>query len=159
MVFEQIIGALDLILSPVTILPPYLSLFIVSVFLTILILVLGRVFTNRKLIKEVKDRMEQIRENLTQAQKEGKTDVANEHLKELMKVNNTYMKQTFKLLIISLVIISLFWPWMKFRYEGLTVAALPFSLPVIGTQLGWIGWYILVSFTIGWVLRKVLGDD
>jgi uncharacterized membrane protein (DUF106 family) len=159
---EQITGMLvngfNLIFSPLFAFSPIVSLLIVSSFLTILVLGLNRVVTNRKLIKEIKDRMEQVRENLTAAQKIGDKENVNKLLAEMMSVNNTYMRQTFKAMIVSLVVIALFLPWLRYKYEGMTVATLPFTLPFIGNSLSWIYWYILVSFSIGWVVGKFLGD-
>jgi len=159
---EQITGMLvntfNLIFSPLFVFSPIVSLLIVSSFLTVLVLGLNRVVTNRKLIKEIKDKMEQVRENLTAAQKIGDKENVNKLLAEMMSVNNTYMKQTFKAMIVSLVVLALFLPWLRYKYEGMAIATLPFTLPFIGNSLSWIYWYILVSFSIGWVVGKLLGD-
>ncbi|MFP4045465.1 MAG: EMC3/TMCO1 family protein [Candidatus Aenigmatarchaeota archaeon] len=34
---------------------------------------------------------------------------------------------------------------------------LPFSLPMVGNSLGWLGWYILIALASGQVFRKLLG--
>jgi uncharacterized membrane protein (DUF106 family) len=53
----------------------------------------------------------------------------------------------------------LFLPWLNYTYEAKVVASLPFDVPFIGHELSWILWYVLVSFTIGWVIRKLFGFD
>lgn len=136
----------------------HVSLFLISIFLTVLVLLVNRLAVNRKLMKEIKERITEIRENLTKAQKEGNAEDTNKFFSELMKNYNQYLKLNFKALIISLAIIAIFFPWMKYKYEGLTIANLPFSLPVIGSSLNWIMWYILVSFAIGWVIKKLFGE-
>ena len=83
----------------------------------------------------------------------------NRFLNDLMKTNNDYMKQTFKTMIISLVIISLFLPWLANHYAISQVAKLPFNLPVIGAKMTWIYWYALVSLMAGWVARKIFGAE
>lgn len=103
--------------------------------------------------------MEDIRESLTQAQKDGNKEEVSKFLAEMMKMNSQYMKQTFKALIISMIVLALFLPWLTHTYGGSVVAALPFSLPLIGSNLTWIYWYILVSVSIGWVVRKLLEAD
>ena len=153
-----IIGTIDVIFSPLAALNPMVSLLIVSALLTFLVLGLNRVVTNRKLIKEIKDKMQEVRDNLNAAQKIGDKENINKHLAEMMKMNNTYMKQTFKAMIISLVVLGLFLPWLRYRYDGVAVANLPFTLPFIGSSLNWLYWYVLVSFSIGWVAGKFLGD-
>jgi uncharacterized membrane protein (DUF106 family) len=37
------------------------------------------------------------------------------------------------------------------------IVYLPFSLPFLGANLGWLGWYIFLSITITTLLRKLLG--
>lgn len=159
MVIETIAAALDLVLTPITIFPMYISVLLVAALITVLIMGLNRLFINRTVIKEIKKRMEEIREQLTQAQKIGDKENTSKFLNELMKTNSQYMKHTFKTLIISLIVISLFLPWLSFKYEGLAVAQLPFALPIIGTSLTWLYWYILVSLSVGWLLRKLLGSE
>lgn len=154
----MVINVFNIVFSPLSAFSPIVSLLIVSAFLTTLVLCVNRVVVNRKLIKEIKDRMQQVRDNLTAAQKMGDKENVNKFLAEMMNVNNIYMKQTFKTMIVSLVLIGLFLPWLKYKYGGMVVATLPFTLPFIGNSLSWVYWYILVSFTIGWVLGKVLGD-
>jgi len=160
---EQLINVLNIIFSPLMVFKPHISLLIVSSIITVLVILLNRVFVNDKLVKEIKQKMENIREQLTRAQKEGNTEEANKFLSEMMKTNSEMMKHTFKGLIVSLVILSLFLPWIKNTYEvtykGVAVAKLPFTLPFIGSNLDWIIWYVLVSLTIGWVFRKMIGAD
>ena len=153
-----VINAINVIFSPLSVFSPIISLLIVSSLLTVLVLGLNRIVTNRKLIKEIKDKMQDVREKLTAAQKAGDKENANKFLAEMMNINNRYMKQTFKAMIVSLVVLGLFLPWLKYKYDGMTVAILPFSLPLIGSSLSWIYWYILVSFAVGWVAGKFLGD-
>jgi uncharacterized membrane protein (DUF106 family) len=160
---EQLINAFDAIFLPLMVLKPHISLIIISAFVTVLVLLINKAFVNTKLIKEIKQKMENIREQLTRAQKEGNTEEANKFLSEMMKTNSEMMRHSFKGMIISLVVLSLFLPWIKHTYEvtykGVAVAKLPFTLPYIGSSLDWILWYILVSLTIGWVIRKLLGVD
>ncbi len=163
MFHEQItaimISALNLIFGPVTIFQPHISLAILSVVLTLFVVLVGRLITRKSIIAEIRAKLEDLRVKLAQAQKEGKKDTANQLLGELMKVNSQYMKHSFKMLIISLVVISMFIPWASHTYEGQTVAALPFAVPFIGSSLSWIYWYVLISFSVGWIIRKLFGFE
>lgn len=155
---EQIISALDFLFLPLTFFQNHISILLISILLTTIIFVINRLFVNKNLVNETKRKMEEIRESLTQAQKEGNKENIEKFLNELMKTNTQYMRQTFKTLIISLIIISFFLPWLNYRYQGLTVAALPFNLPLIGSSLNWLYWYILISLAVGWVIRKIFGE-
>jgi len=157
--FLPINDALALVFAPLHVFPPIISLLLLSSFLTVLILVITRFFVNTKVLREIKDEMEKIREQLTMAQKSGDKEAADTHLSKMMEVNSKYMKHSFKATIVSIVVLALFLPYLKFKYEGLIVARLPFAIPFVGTNLGWLGWYVLVSFMIGWVVRKIAGMD
>lgn len=139
-------------------LKPHIILLIISAALTIFIVLLNKILVNKKVVKEIKARMAEMRENLTRAQKEGDMESANRFLSEMMKANSEYMKQSLKVLVASLIIISLAMPLLGSSFSALTVS-IPFELPMIGSKLNWIGWYVLVSFAIGWVVRKILEVD
>ena len=154
--FEQLIVIFDIIFGPLSVFKPHISLLIVSSILTVIVLLLGKLAVNKNLLKEIKTKMEEIKENLAKAQKENNTEQINNFLAEMMKLNGQFMKQNFKSMIISLVVISLFLPWLGAKYGGASVAALPVNIPFIGSSLSWMYWYILVSLAVGWVIRKLI---
>lgn len=157
MVLEQITGMVNLALAPLTVFPPTVAVLILSIFLTLLIFGLNRIVINKELLRELKGKIEYIKENLTQAQKEGDKEKIDKFLNEMMKTNSEYMRHSFKTIIISLVILMTFLPWLQFKYKGLAVASLPFSLPIIGSSLTAIYWYIFVSLAVGWIINKLFG--
>ncbi len=163
MVLEQItamaVSSVNVVFGPMTIFPPYISLAILSIALTVIVVVLGRIVTNKKIVSEIKAKTEDLRVKLADAQKEGNKEGVNQLMTELMKTQNQYMKHSFKMMIISLVVISLFLPWAQYTYSAQSVATLPFSLPFIGSSLSWAYWYILISFSVGWIIRKLLGVE
>ena len=152
-------NALAIVFSPLHIFPPIISVMLLSTFLTVLIIILTKVFVNTKVLREIKDEMEKIREQLTLAQKEGNKENADEHLKKMMEVNTKYMQHSLKATIVSIIVLALFLPYLQFKYTGLVVAKLPFGVPFIGNSLSWLYWYVLVSFMVGWVIRKLVGMD
>ncbi|MFH1623296.1 MAG: EMC3/TMCO1 family protein [Candidatus Aenigmatarchaeota archaeon] len=161
--FEQITGmtvaAMDATFAPLMAFGPMVSLFAVSAAITVSITLLGRLLTNNKAVKELKSKMQELREQMTAAQKAGDKDAVNRLLEQTMRMNNEFMKHSYKSLFVSLVVISIFLPWLRHSYEGMAIASLPFALPFVGTSLTWVVWYILVSFTIGWVVRKMFGFE
>ena len=152
-------AALNFIFSPLNMFAPFISLMIISIFLTLIVMAINKFAVNKKVVKEVKERIEQLRENLTQAQKSGDTENASKFMQEMMKANNEIMKHSFKALIISMVLLFLFLPWIQTRYEGFAVANLPLDVPFIGNKATWIVWYFLISLSVGWVLRKLFEVD
>ncbi len=164
MVFEQItamvISVLDLIFGPLKIFQPHISLAILSVVLTLLIVIIGRLITRKSIIAEIRTKLEDLRVKLAQAQKEGNKDTVKQLMGEFMKVNSQHMKHNFKIMMVSFVIFFVFLlPWASHTYEGQIVAALPFTVPFLGSSLSWIYWYALISFSVGWVIRKLFGFE
>ncbi len=156
MVFDFIGQAIDPLFAPLTILPPVVSIFIFSAMVTVVILVGNRLIINKSFVDEIRKRMEQLKENITQAQKEGNKDNLQKNMNELMQANNKYMMHSFRTLIISLIVIALLLPWLSYRYST-AVINLPLGLPFFGSQISWIYWYVLVSFAVGWGIRKIFG--
>lgn len=159
--FEEITnalaGAMGTVFSPLMVFGPTVSIFILSFIITVSIITITRLVTNKKVMDELKEKMNMIKEQMTAAQKIGDTENASKFMKEMMSTNSQIMKHMYKGLFVSLIIVMLFLPYMGVQYEGMTVALMPFELPFIGNELTWIFWYVLVSFTIGWVIRKLLG--
>ena len=149
---------LDPILSPLLALKPHVALFIFSSLLTTIIYGINKVMINKKVAKEIKDKLAFVKENLTKAQKEGRKDDIKKFLSEYMAINNQHLRQTFKVMIVTFVVVIVLFPWASTRFSGITVAKLPFALPLIGTSLGWLAWYIIVSITGSWLLRKFIGE-
>jgi len=156
---SQITAFFDLAFAPLLGLSPALSLLIVSSLLTALVIVINMLAVNRKVVREIKDKLEELREQVNQAQKTGNKEDTTKYLNEMMKTNGQYMRQTFKALIVSMVILGLFLPWLQYRYANIIVAKLPFVLPYLGSELSWFWWYVFVSLAIGWILRKVFVID
>ena len=157
MVLESLYPVFEAIFSPVTAFPYYISVLIISATLTLMVLGINRLLINKNIVKGIKTKMEEIKENLNQAQKLGDKENANKLVNEMMKTNNESMKHTFKALIVSMVVISLILPWVGQKYKGLAVATLPFNLPFVGYSLDWLWWYVLVSITLGWIANKFFG--
>lgn len=168
--FEQITGlivtAFDIAFAPLVAINSVLSLFAISVVITLLILLFNQLLINKKMVRKIKDGMEELREAMTRAQKAGDSTQVTKLMNEIMRLNSQYFRQTYKSLIVSMIIVLIFLPWVAARYSEMTIA-LPFvgnaiksvTIPVVGSIRAWILWYILVSFTIGWILRKLLGFD
>jgi uncharacterized membrane protein (DUF106 family) len=157
-VSKIVLEFLQNIFQPIFGLKPIIAIFIFSAFLTLLIILINRLLTNKNVMKDIKDRMTDIREKLSKAQKEGDKESIGKYMDEYMKINNQYMKKTFKSLIVSIVIVIIFLPVVNMQYKEVQVAVLPFTLPWIGSNLGWLGWYFLISLAISLVVRKIMGE-
>jgi len=134
---------------------PHILLLLVSSILTVFITLLNRILVNKKLMDEIKAKMVELRENITKAQKEGDLESVNKFFNEMMKANTQFMKQNLKSLIVSVIVVLLVFPLIGSNFSGLTVY-MPFELPILGSKLNWVAWYVFVSFAIGWLARKLM---
>lgn len=150
----------DPLFAPLTVLPPYVAILVLSIILTAAIMGISRIFVNRKLMMQLKDQMENIKEKLNAAQKSGNKQEQNAQLNELMKINTQYMSHSMRIMMVSIVVALLFFPWLGFRYAGVVAVDLPFAIPFVGWEtLDWLGWYVISAFTVGIVMRKIMGSD
>ncbi len=152
-------GTLSITLAPLLALGPTVSLFVVASVLTIIMTGVNRIVTGDEKYRKLRKEMKEIQEKMKESRKKGASDEADKLLTRMMEMNGEFMKYSYKNLFVSIIILSMLLPWMRAEYTGMTVATVPFSLPLVGSELSWIYWYFLVSFTMGWVIRKVLGFD
>ena len=139
---------------------PYVTILIMSILLTGIITFVSRLFVNRKLMIKVKEEMEEIKEKLNHAQKNGNKEDQDKYLADLMSANGKYMRHTMKIMIVSIAVVMIFFPWISLTYTGMQVVNLPFELPIVGwTSLEWFWWYVITAFAAGTVLRKIMGSD
>lgn len=126
---------------------------LVSLFIT---LVTARVVDQRQM-REVKEKMSKLQERLKKAQKAGDTKEMAKINREMMALQRDMMGNAFKPMIYTMVPIFLIFSWLRHTVPpNVTVVTLPFVLPKYGTSLGWFGWYILSSFAVSPLLKKIL---
>ena len=157
MIIEALNSFFDLIFSPLLFLKPHISLLIISSIIALLVILANKFLVDRKKLEEIKKKIEEIRIKIAEAQKSGNQEYANKLLDELLKANTEHLKQNFKALIITVALVSFILPWIKYRYEGMVILKLPFSIPLIGSSFSWFIWYFLTSFVVSLILRKIFG--
>ncbi|MGC9310734.1 MAG: EMC3/TMCO1 family protein [Candidatus Aenigmatarchaeota archaeon] len=78
--------------------------------------------------------------------------------KKQLEISKQIMSQQMKPSMISSVPVLIAFVLFGKFFEGLTLA-LPFALPYVGAELGWLGIFILVMLTTSIIFRKALGMD
>ncbi len=154
---EQLYPIFDAVFAPIVAFPNHLAILFISILLTLMLVSFNKILVKKNIREELKKKMEEVKMNLAQAQKEGNKEDQNKFLNDMMKLHNETMKHTLKATLVSMAVIVLILPWVANKYEGLTVAAVPFEIPLIGANLSWLYWYILVSLTVSWVLNRFFG--
>jgi len=152
---------LNTIFSPILGLNPLVSILIICGAITGLLTFLNKKLMGKTDAKEVKENMQKVRADMLEAQKSGDKEKTDEQMKKMMEMNSEYLQSMIKPLSVSLVIsmllLILFFPWLKTTYNGKIVMTIPEFLPIIGGKgLTWIVWYIICSLVISISLKKIL---
>ncbi len=152
---------LNAIFSPIMGLNPAVSIGIICTIITGILTFINKKTMGKTNAKEVKQKMEKARSEMLEAQKSGDKEIADKQMKKMMGMNSEYMKSMIKpmsvSLVISMLLITLLFPWLRAVYSGKVILTIPASLPVIGGKaLTWMWWYMICSLGVGLALRKIL---
>jgi len=139
-------------------LTPIIAILLIGAGISIFMSLVNKKFLGTGAAKEVKDKMNEIRAKMLEAQKSGNTKTVNEYLKDLMKINSDYMKFMIKPMMISIILVIIILPFVRSAYTGLTVATVPDSIPYVGGyELSWFWWYFICTFVVSTIVRKLVG--
>lgn len=112
------------------------------------------------LVKSLKADIKKMQQEMKKHRQD--TKKTNELMKKSFEMQKKMMKQTMKPTMVSSVVILLTVITLGFFF-GLPILAgeynlfftMPFSLPFIGTQMPWIGIFIIVTVISSFIFRKV----
>ncbi|KZX10746.1 EMC3/TMCO1 family protein [Methanobrevibacter filiformis] len=187
MVLEIIFGALNSIFNPIIAIDPdpsnpLLTIFLISTIISLITTVANKLLVNHDEMDDIREEMKEFQNRMREAQKSGDAKaiakMQNEQ-KDFMKKQSDMMKMSFKPLIVTFVPILLIFYWMGQASLNSAIASFPpfvfyvllvpvwrgiyaiFTNPVVVTTVpyavGWLGWYILCTFTVSQILRKAFG--
>ena len=181
--FEIIYQALDAVFGPLINLDPnpnnpIFAIFVIATIVAFVITLANKLLVDQDRLHFLQQEMKGFQQEAMQAQKSGDpkrmADMQKKQM-EMMGQQKEMMFMSFKPMIVTFVPIILVFYWMAqephithlvlnlptFAYYILLVPLFHiFYHPNPGTPLmsiGWLGWYILVSFAMSLVFRKYLG--
>jgi len=148
----------DVINNSLLSLSPILGVFLVGFLICVIMGLVNKKTLGTEHVKEVKKKLQDLREKMLEAQKSGDSSKANEYVKQMLIINSKYMKFMMKPMMISLLLVILILPFIRGAYSGMTVAIVPKTIPVIGgIGLSWFWWYFIVTFVLSLIIRKIIG--
>ncbi len=140
-----------------------LIIILITVFVTLLQTLIQKKLMDVDLVKALKAEMKKTNQDIKSLSKEMKntkdgeapgTEKLNKLMSKTVEIQKKMMGQTMKpMMISSIVILVVYYIIPKF-FSG-AVLYLPFALPFIGNQLGWLGIFISASIISSLVFRKV----
>ena len=143
-----------------------LGVSLMSLLVSIIIMLVTSKVTDQKQMKRMREKMKKQQEKMKAAQKKNDTKQVNKISKDMMTMQTQMMSNSMKPMLYTFVPIIIIFGWLR-QYPPLQdfvvlqgyLVALPFALPHWGSQLGWLGWYIMCSFPASSIIRKVLKMD
>lgn len=150
----------NILFSPILRFPPVYSILIISTIVTAAITLVNKKMMDSKKVKEVREKMEKAKKELLEGQKEGKKD-SNKQMEKMVQMNTEYLQALTKplsvSLIISMLLIILFYPWMRTVYGNKVIVIIPKIVPIIGGKsFTWLLWYVISSI-FATILLKIVG--
>lgn len=178
---QPIYGALNYALLPIiNAVGPMLGIFLIAAIVTLLVTIANKYLVDQDRLQFLQKEMKGFQKEMMEAQKSNDPKALAEVQKkqsEFMKLQQEMMLNSFKPMIVTIVPIFLIFGWMwqvssiyhlvvelpSFIYYVLLVPlwhAIPFyntGIPIPEGSIGWLGWYILCSFSMSFTFRKFLG--
>jgi len=153
--FEFITDAVGVVFSPLLGLPPIVAVGLMAVLLTTLSTSFYRFLIDQNKVREIKAKLSELGK---QAKKQDEPEKAKEAMSEMLKLQNSQMKMSFRPMIPTLLVVAVILPWMAVAFTG-QVALLPVDLPYFGPDFGWLMWYFVVSIPTTQIARKLMGVE
>lgn len=139
-------------------LPGYIEVLAISVIMSLATVMVSKLASNQRAIKNLKMEMKSLNESVKKAQKAGDTKEMNRHSSELMKLSGRQMQMNMKPMMISIMLFMVVFWFFGTYYTELVVPS-PISIPFIGNQLGWFHWYIIIVLPGSFLFRKFLAVE
>lgn len=133
---------------------PYQEIFLWSILLSLVTTLASIFLANQNEIRKAKKDMEFYRRKSTQAQKSGDIKKMNEYTSEMMKASSKQVKLNMKPMMLSLLVVVLAASWFASTYGEVKIAS-PISIPMLGSELNWFYWYLIVVFPFSMIFRKL----
>ena len=124
---------------------PKISIVIISLLVTLFTTIIRFFVTDKELMREIKSKQKWIREEMKKCR--DNADKMADLNKQMMEHFPVQMKQTFKIMIITIVPLLILFAWLRNV----------FALTIIANS--WIWWYILPSVVFGMALGKLFKLD
>ncbi len=124
---------------------PKPSILFISFLVTIFITILSHYLTDKKLMREIKDKQKRLREEmkLHKDNPEKMMDIN----KQMMEDFPTQMKQSMKVSLFTIIPLLFLFNWLKIIFAQTAIAS------------NWVWWYIIASLVFSIFLRKLFKLD
>jgi uncharacterized membrane protein (DUF106 family) len=137
---------------------PFIDIFIWAVISSAILAIVYRIFIKPSEMAGLKKDIQFFKDKISEANKIGDTKKAQEFLSGMMKINQKMFSKNLKPMMVGMVISLAILGFVGHEHAS-AVIKMPFSFPLIGTESGWLAWYILSTLPFTFSFRKLLGVD
>ena len=139
-------------------LSPGIEELLLSALAVLIATLIYKFLVNQNEAREVREKMKEQQQKIKEVQKSNPEE-AKRITTEMLNLSNKQLKMTMKPMFVTLILfILIIFPILPGLFPG-EVVRLPFSLPYFGSKFGWLAWYIIVSFPLNSIFRKLLGVE
>jgi len=136
---------------------PGIEEFLLAAVIVFITTIIYRFLMNQDEAREIKNQQKEKQEKMKELQKTNPTE-ANKVMNEVLRLSNKQFKIMMKPMIVSFLLVIIILPLLPGLFPGVVVN-LPFSLPFLGNDFGWLAWYIIVSIPLNSIFRRLLGVE
>lgn len=157
---EPIFRLIDTITSPLPSIPPVYTILVVALAASFILMLLNKVLIDQTLVAEFKKQQQSFYKKMRGARKAKDFSAlkkADKDSQRMMQLQKKYFKEMMKVWMVTFLLFPVIFFYLGYKYGGLPIVVqLPFTLPWLGSSLGWLGWYIVCSAAPVTIFRKVL---
>jgi len=151
MITSYIAKTADIVLAPLLSLSPLVSITVLSFAFSLIVLLYQRKIFSNKNVKEVKRKLDEIREKIIKVQNKNQ-DEMDKMLNEILRLNAKIMKENLKVTLLSLILGIVLISWISFHYSGYYIKV-PFPY---FNNMSLVYFYVIFSIIIGVIIGKFL---
>lgn len=134
---------------------PLLGISLTATLLSFVFALIYRLTVDVERMKKLKKKSRELRKRMDEARRRENHKELKDLWEKSMKLTHEQFAIGLKPMMLTLLLVMIVFPFLKKTYNGATFA-LPFSLPFIGNDVGWLGLYIIISIPTSMLFRKLL---
>ncbi len=135
---------------------------LISLLVSALVVAITNKVVDQDKMRELKAKTAGYQEKIKKAQKRRDLKRVSSLQKEMMKYQKEMMGMSMKPMMYTFIPFIVIFTWLR-QYDYLNefvaqqgyLVALPFALPKFGSAVGWFGWYLLCSFPMSILIKKL----
>lgn len=153
---ESYYAALTTIFTPILFFPKPIAELILAIIVIFIITLFYKYMINQDEVRKLKDEQKTLQQKMKEVQ--NNPEETKRLTTEIFKLSNRQMQMSFKPMIPTLIFAAAILPWMSKTF-GSRIVMLPFTLPYFGNDFGWLMWYLIISFPLSILFRKMMGVE